>query len=328
MPETSASRSRRPRPLWRRLLGPVAIVVLLAIAFIVLQRTAREIRFEDVRAAIVATPNSAILLSILFTVLSFGALAAYDMLAVRASVRDPVPMRTAAFAGAAGYAFSNALGFPVMTGVSVRYRIYSASGLRVADITRVVTMSWASFWLGCALVMGVFVVIEPHSIADSLGLPPAVARLIGFAILGIIASLIAWVSSGERTLTLFNWHLDLPDRHTALAQLAAGAFDFLGAGAALYVLLPEAAQPAIGTFAVVFASALTLGIISHTPGGIGVFEATLISGLGIDAGPALLGSLILFRVIYYLLPLIVAFAAMVWAEIVLRRRRRRRARPQ
>ncbi|MCF4166538.1 hypothetical protein L2U69_12865 [Zavarzinia compransoris] len=311
------------RPLWRRLIGPILVGVMLVIAFTVLDRMAGHMSFADVRAAMLATPDGAILLSILFTAISFGALAAYDVLAVRAAVRSKVPFRTAAFAGAAGYAFSNALGFPVMTGVWVRYRIYSVSGLRVVDITRVVTMTWVSFWFGCGLVIGAFVAIEPHSIAALLDMPPPVARLLGITVVGLVLLFVAWVSTGDRRVAVRRFHLNMPDRHTVIGQLAAGAVDFIGAGAALYVLLPEAAQPAIGTFTVVFVSALTLGIISHAPGGIGVFEATLVSGLGTEAGPALLGSLILFRVIYYLLPLACAAAAMAIAGVVLRLRRRR-----
>ncbi|PWR19836.1 bifunctional lysylphosphatidylglycerol flippase/synthetase MprF [Zavarzinia compransoris] len=321
---SSAGGPRRATPGWLRFVGPLLALVVLGIAMFMLNRMAQEISIRDVRQAMLATPTLNILLSIGFTVVSFAALAAYDVLAVKSSVEEPVPFRTAAFAGAAGYAVSNALGFPVMTGGSVRYRLYSASGLNMADITRVVTMAWATFWLGAALVVGFFMVIEPGSVAGALGIGPVVANLIGLGLLGLVLAFVAWVSTGDRIVRIYGWTLSMPDRRTVTGQLAAGAIDMAAAGAALYVLLPEAVQPGIGTFAVVFAAALTLGIIAHTPGGIGVFEAAILSGLGVAATPEVVGSLILFRVIYYVLPLVVAAGALATAEII---RRRRRVRP-
>lgn len=318
-----AGEPRRATPGWLRFAGPVLALAVLGIAMFVLNRMAEEISLRDVRNAILATPTWAILLSVGFTVISFAALAAYDVLAVKSSVEEPVPFRTAAFAGAAGYAVSNALGFPVMTGGSVRYRLYSASGLNMADITRVVTMAWATFWLGCALVVGFFMVIEPGSVAHALAISPIITNLIGVFLLGLVLAFVAWVSTGDRRVSILGWSLSMPDKRVVIGQLAAGAIDMAAAGAALYVLLPEAVQPGIGTFAVVFAAALTLGIIAHTPGGIGVFEAAILSGLGLTATPEVVGSLVLFRVIYYVLPLVVAAGALATAEVIRRRRRLR-----
>ncbi|MFA5122645.1 bifunctional lysylphosphatidylglycerol flippase/synthetase MprF [Zavarzinia sp.] len=313
--DTPSGRSRA----WLRFAGPVLGVAVLAVALYVLHRMAQEISLHEVKQAMLATPTSHLLLSVGFTAISFMALAAYDVLAVRSSVQGAVSFRTAAFAGAAGYAVSNALGFPIMTGGSVRYRLYSASGLNVADISRVVTLAWVTFWLGSGLVVGFFLAIEPHGVAHSLHIGAEGARLIGLGLLAVVLGFTAWVSTGDRVVNLFGWSLPMPDRRTVVAQLVAGTVDFLAAGAALYVLLPQADVPSIGTFAVVYAAALTLGIVAHTPGGIGVFEATILSGLGLSATPHVVGALILYRVIYYVLPLVIAALALAGVEIARRR---------
>lgn len=311
---------------WTRFIGPVAAVAVLGFALWVLHSMAAEISIRDIHAAIQSTSTRDILLSVGLTVVSFMALAAYDILAVRSAIDEPVSLRTAAFAGAAGYAVSNALGFPIMTGGSVRYRLYAASGLNMADISRVVTIAWATFWLGAGVVIGLFLAIDPAAIAANLSLAPGLARLVGIAALAAIAAFVVWVSTGARSLNLFGWNLSMPDRRTVTAQLAVGAIDLAAAGAALYVLLPDTVRPELGTFAVVYTAALTLGILSHTPGGIGVFEATMISGLGLSGTPEVIGSLILYRVIYYVLPLIIAAIALAVAEIARRRWRLKAAR--
>lgn len=310
---------RRRTPDWLKYAGPVLAVCVLAFALFVLHRMAEEIHIRDIKAAILDTSLWHILLAVGFTGLSFAALAAYDVLAVRSSVEGPVDMKTAAFAGAAGYAVSNALGFPIMTGGSVRYRLYSAAGLNVADISRVVTVAWLTFWLGTGLVVGVVLTLDPGGVAKVIGLARGLCLAAGLALLAVIAGFVAWVSTGDRVAGLFGFQIAMPDRRTVLAQLAAGAIDFVTAGAALYVLLPHSVAPGIASFAVVYAAALTAGIIAHTPGGLGVFEATLITGLGLAGTPEVLGSLILYRAIYYVLPLIIAALSLAWVEIARRR---------
>lgn len=323
-PEPSAGARRKSG--WTRFIGPAAGILVLGAALYLLHGMAEQISIRDIHVAIRTTPTSDILLSVALTAISFMALAAYDVLAVRSSIAEPVALRTAAFAGAAGYAVSNALGFPIMTGGSVRYRIYAASGLNMADISRVVTIAWATFWLGAGVVIGLFLAADPAGIAATLRLPPEVARLGGIVTLAAIAGFVVWVSTGARVLNLFGWTLAMPDRRTVTAQIAVGAIDMVAAGLALYVLLPAGVRPEIGTFAVVYTAALTLGILSHTPGGIGVFEATIISGLGLSSTSAVVGSLILYRAIYYVLPLIVAAVALAVAELARRRRRLKAAR--
>lgn len=304
---------------WLKLAGPVLAITVLALALYVLHRMADEIHIHDIKAAILDTSPWHILLAVGFTGISFMALAAYDVLAVRSSVEGPVDLKTAAFAGAAGYAVSNALGFPLMTGGSVRYRLYSAAGLNVADISRVVTVAWLTFWLGTGLVVGIMLALDPGGIAAVTGLGRVACIAIAFTLLGVIGGFVAWVSTGDRVLNLMGFSITMPDRRTVLAQLAAGAIDFITAGAALYVLLPPDQAPGIGTFAVVYGAALTAGIIAHTPGGLGVFEATMITGLGLAGTPEVLGSLILYRAIYYVLPLVLAAISLAAVEIARRR---------
>jgi hypothetical protein len=48
--------------------------------------------------------------------------------------------------------------------------------------------------------------------------------------------------------------------------------------------------------------------VSNAPGGIGVFEAAMLKAVPVASEEALLASLVLFRVIYYLVPFLFALA--------------------
>jgi phosphatidylglycerol lysyltransferase len=309
----------RPRPAWLRYLGPALALAVLGMALLVLRHMAEDIHLADVAAALAASTWGQIALAIAATALSFAALAAYDVLAVRSCIKERVGLGTALFAGATGYAVSNALGFPVLTGGSVRYRIYSAVGLGVGDIGRIVAIAWLTLLLGLVFVVGLAMALDPTGIAALTTLPTGAARGIGLALVAGILAFLAWVATGQRCLCLLGWSIPMPDGPTAVAQLIAGSIDFAAAAATLYVLLPAGATPELGAFLVVFAAAIALGIVAHTPGGIGVFEATIAAGLGMTGRPDLVAALILYRVIYSLLPLAVAALALLGVELVRRR---------
>jgi phosphatidylglycerol lysyltransferase len=309
----------RPRPAWLRYLGPTLALAVLALALLVLQHMAEDIHLSEVADALRSATWGQIALAVAATALSFAALAAYDVLAVRSCIQEPVGLGTALFAGAAGYAVSNALGFPVLTGGSVRYRIYSAVGLGAADIGRIVAIAWLTLLLGLVSVVGLAMALDPAGIATLTTLPAGAARGIGLALVAGMIAFVAWVASGLRCLCLFGWSIPMPDGRTAVAQLVAGSVDFAAAAATLYVLLPAGATPEPGAFLVVFAAAIALGIVAHTPGGIGVFEATIAAGLGMTGRPDLVAALILYRVIYSLLPLAVAALALLGVELARRR---------
>ena len=317
IPDVAAG--ERPKPAWLRYLGPVLALGVLALALMVLGDMVQDIHLSDVAAALRSATWAQIALAVAATALSFAALAAYDVLAVRSCIKEPVGLGTALFAGATGYAVSNALGFPVLTGGSVRYRIYSAVGLGVADIGRIVAIAWLTLLLGLVFVVGLAMALDPAGIAMLTRLSTGAARGIGLTLVASILVFLAWVTTGPRCLCLRGWSIPMPNGLTAVGQLVAGSVDFAAAAATLYVLLPVGLAPDPGAFLVVFAVAIGLGIVAHTPGGIGVFEATMAAGLGMTERPDLVAALILYRVIYSLLPLAVAAVALLGVELIRRR---------
>lgn len=281
-------------------------VLIVAVAFWMLHRLAADVHWHDVKADIARLPWSVLLASVGFTLSSFAALSLYDVLAVETIAPGKVPRSIAAAAGACGYAVSNLLGFSWLTGGAVRIRIYSSLGLDLARVAGIIATSWFSFWLGILFLLGVLLTFHPVGMSAAIGMPKSVETALGLALLIPIGGMFGWLSRGARVAGFGSFRFTLPTMTMALAQTATAIVDILGAALALYVLMPADLAQNFALFFVVYVAAIGLGILSHAPGGIGVFEATVIAGLGAAGRSDILASLALYRLIYYLLPFLVA----------------------
>ena len=275
--------------------------VVATLALFALHALASEITGAQLRAALAATPASDILLAVTFTAFSFCALALYDVIAVRVVAPGRVPATLAAATGAAGYAISNMLGFALLTGGAVRARIYGARGLEPGVVAGVLATTWITFWMGVAVAIGL-VLLPGTGPAARLGLPPLADRVIGTLLLTAVAGAFLWLATGERTLRLRGTVLRLPSARLAAAQTATALLDVGGAAMALWVLLPASVEVGPATFFVAYMAAIVVGIVSHSPGGLGAFEATLMTVLGLFGRADVLAALILYRLVYYVLP--------------------------
>lgn len=317
--EEPVIRGRSSRFLQRiiepRVFGPLAGAAMMVLALFVIREIGSEIHLNDILSALGAVDLRTVALAFVFTLLSFAAMACYDVLAVRRVAPDKVPVRMAMFAGMIGYGISNAVGFHVFVGGPVRYRIYQRAGLDAADVGRVVGISFLTFLGGLAAVLGAALLFDPAGI-PALHMASAEAeRLIGAGILVVLACGIGWLARGNHQLTIFSWRFPLPTAGSAVAQIVIGAIDIGAAAAALYVLLPADVQPGFAIFLCIFVAAIIASVISHAPGGLGVLEATVLLGLGAGARPDIVAALLVFRVVYYLIPLALAASSLMLFEV-------------
>ncbi|MRG57190.1 bifunctional lysylphosphatidylglycerol flippase/synthetase MprF [Phyllobacterium sp. SYP-B3895] len=292
----------------------VAIVSLLVLAHF-----SSEISLHDVKRSLHAIPTSTLLVALVFTFVSFAAVALYDVVAVETIAPKRVPYHISAMAGGAGYAISNALGFSLLTGGALRYRVYAAEGIDIADIGRIIGTSWLAIWFAFTILIAVALVIDPTRIPWVVSFGPIVDQVIGTGILIAVAVLLYWLSRRERTLRIGRMSVRLPSSQGALLQIIAGLVDVAAAAATLYVLLPAGSVGSIPAFALVYVVAVALGIVSHAPGGIGAFEATIIAGLGLGQNPDAIAALVAYRLIYTLIPFLIAIAGFVVSEILRKR---------
>lgn len=293
-------------PRRRTVFTVVLIVLLAALGFSALAHLLHEVHLRDVRHAFAAIGPERFAVALLLTMVSYVALTFYDVLALRAIGR-PLPYAAAALASFTSYTLSHNLGLSLVTGGSARYRIYSAEGLSVGDVARVVAIASLTFWGGVFVLAGAMLALSADRLAiGPLTFAPWVWRTGGIALLAAMAGLTLWAGRQGRELRLFRWTLPVPGYRFAAAQLGVAIIDLAAASAALFVLVPDAAPAVWPAFFIGYTLAIIAVLLTHVPGGIGVFEAVMIAALPGDAQPELVAALLGYRMIYYLLPLLVA----------------------
>ena len=303
------------RTAWLRRLTPLLVLALLGAAALLLHRELSAYHYEDLRRAVRALRARQIELAVGLTALSYLILTAYDALALRYLGR-PLSYRRTALASFLGYAFAHNIGFSVLGGAAPRYRLYASWGLPPGEIGLLIGFTAATFWVGVCAVAGTALVFDPVTLAGRIGLSATVGRaaggvLLAVALLAVIVPLV-W----RRPLTLRGWTVPPPRPGIAAAQLLVGIVDWLVAAAVLFVLLPTGLHLTFAHFAALFVVAQVAGVSSHVPGGLGVFETIILLALAPRGhSPSLVGALLVYRLIYYLLPLVVATLLLVVFEV-------------
>ncbi len=304
--------------LIRRAL-PAVSVLLLAGAFWVLHRELTLHHPRDIWRAILGLPPGAILFAAGLTTIGYLLLSLYDVLALR-YVRQPVGMPRTMFTGFVAYAFSQTLGFPLLTGSSIRYRLYSAWGLSAVEIAQLIAFTMVTFWLGVLSVSGAVLAAAPADAATVFPLPGWAIRVLGIVMLGIVLGYLTATNVRHRPVHIRGWRIHLPPPRLAAAQLGLACLDWTVAAAVLYVLLPAGGHVSFWALVAVFVLAQVAGVVSHVPGGLGVFESLVVLAFrGQFAAPELVGSLVMYRVVYYLGPFLLATALFVAYEARQRR---------
>lgn len=290
-------------------------VAIVAIASVTLLRVCREIEFAKVVAALQTESSKGLLLSSLFVVAGYLALTCYDAFALRAIGRTDVPYRVAALASFTSYTIGHNFGAAIFTTGVVRYRIYCAWGLSVGEITRIALITALTYWLGSAFVLGCGMALTPGAAGALDHLPGPINRLIGLATLAAIAGYLLWLVPRPRLIGGWKWRMALPDPASTLLQIGIGTLELIAVALAMYVLLP--AQPPINFFdlMVVFVAAMLIGIVSYVPGSLGVMEAAMFVGLPQFRREDLLAALLAFRLLYFIIPLLLAALLLGLREI-------------
>jgi len=307
-------------------IGACLSVAIISAAAFVLFRSLRGIDFGEVVQAIRATEVRDVAIAAGFVAAAYVTLTFYDLFALRTIGRKEVSYGTAAFAAFTSYAVGHNVGASVFTGGAVRYRIYSAQGLSAIEVAKICFVAGLTFWLGNAAVLGLGISLVPGAASAIDQLPPWLNRAIANAVLLVLGGYVAWVWRTLRVVGRQNWEVALPNGPLTLLQIGIGIIDLACCAAAMYMLLPD--EPYIGfiALAVIFVAATLLGFASHSPGGLGVFDAAMLVALWQYDKEDLLAGLLLFRLLYYITPFAIALALLGGRELWLSMRARRKHR--
>lgn len=295
----------RPPAEWRRWLVPLVMLAIVVAVTVVIHRELAHLHVRGVVAQLRSIAPRVLATAVALTAVSYLLLGLYDVLALRYVTRR-LPYSRVALTSFVAYSIGHNLGLAAFTGGAIRYRIYSSAGLSAIEVATLQGFCSLTTGIGLAVLAGVSLVAAPHRVAMLLHLYQPVAIWVGAALLALIAAYALWSSAGRQVLEFRGWSLRPPGLGLALRQILLGSVDLAFAAAVLWCLLPASVHISFAAFVGVFAVAIVAGIVSHLPGGIGVFESVILLALPRAEPSALIGSLLAYRAIYYLLPLVIA----------------------
>src|SRR5450755_3266639 len=314
---------------WKR-LGIAASLLIIAFAITTLVRTLKGVDSGVILTALTELPPHHIALAALCVIGAFCTLTFYDFFALRTIGKKHVPYRIAALSSFTSYTIGHNIGATVFTGGAIRFRIYSDYGLSAIDVAKICFLSGLTFWLGNTFVLGIGMAWHPWAASAMDQLPPAVNRLIAIGGVAAIAAYLVWLTVGDerRELGQNGWKVVLPSARLTLLQILIGVVDLGFCAMAMYLLMP--AQPGIDfiSLAVVFILATLLGFASHAPGSLGVFDAAMLVALPEFGREQLLATLLVFRILYFLIPFGISISIMgtreFWLSVLVPSQKRRR----
>jgi phosphatidylglycerol lysyltransferase len=311
-------------PMLRRLLPAVLPVLVFSVALFALHRLAGEFHLRQVLAAFRGIEPGRVAIALLLTAGSYLALMGYERMALRYAGLK-LHWRQSGLTAFIAYAVGHSVGAVALSGGAVRYRMYSPLGLSAVEIASVVAFCTLTFALGVATLAGVSLVVNAGESGSLLHAPVVLARAVGVTMLAVVGGYLLACALRRAPVTWRDWSVHLPDLRLAASQVLLSCADLVLASAALYVLLPSDTGVGYLAFAGLYMVALAAGVLSAVPGGLGVFESILVILLPGVPAPEMLGALLAYRLVYYVIPFGVALVLLSTHEVRQHRERLRLA---
>jgi uncharacterized membrane protein YbhN (UPF0104 family) len=299
----------------KKLGGAVLSIAMAAVAILALNHSLRHIDYETVFAIVRGTDASVIALALLMVTASYASITLYDWLALHTMGRKDVPYRIAALASFTSYPIAHGIGAVALISPMIRYRIYSRNGVGAMGVANICFLTGLTFWLGNMTALGFSLLYQPAAIGVIDHLPPWANRALALVLLGGVAGYMLWSWLYPRQIGRNKWLVRLPSGPLVLVQILVGLLDLSAAAISMYVLLPAGVDIGFFRLIAVFIAATLLGFASHAPAGLGVFDATIMIGLGEENREQLLAALLMFRFLYHFVPLSIALALFGGVEL-------------
>jgi glycosyltransferase 2 family protein len=259
-------------------------------------------------------------LAVLATLAAYAALAWYDRIALMHLHKDEgIGWTYIALCSFTTYALSHNIGASVFSGGMVRFRAYTAKGLSAAEVAVLVAFCSFTFFFGMIVVGGVVFTFEPDLVRQLFAimrvtLPENTARLIGLGCLGFVALYMVGSALKLKPLVIRKFRLEYPKLPITLRQLVAAPTEIIGAAAIIYFALPEAGNPGFFIILGIFVAVFSAALISQAPGGLGVMELLFIKALPTIPKIEVLAAILVFRLLYLIIPLALAIPVVLGFE--------------
>ena len=298
----------------KKYIWPVVGVAAVVFSVWLLYHELRGLSLDELWDSLAAIAGRDWLLAVAATLLAYGALAAYDHLALL-HLGKKVSWLYITIASFTTYALSHNIGASVFSGSVVRYRAYTAKGLSGAEVGMLVAFCSFTFVLGTVMLTGFVLILEPELTERFVDvLPVAASAATGVFLLALVALYVGGSALGLRPWRRGPVEVSYPRLPIVLRQLVIAPVELIGAAGIIYFALPEAGNPGfmivLGIFLVSFSAAL----LSHAPGGIGVLELVFITGLSEMEPVDVLAALLVFRLLYLIVPFVMALFVVLGFE--------------
>ena len=307
------ARAQRFTSGWRRPVSSFLLVALVVLVAFAIQHLVRDVQYDDVADALAGTAPWRIVAAVGLTTVSFAALSFYDLSGLEYGGHR-LPYRTVAVTSFCAYAIGNTAGFGPLSGGAVRYRFYTPLGLKPDEIARVVGFITVGFGIGLTATVALGLIGAAGAIASVIGVSSALLHLAGGVCALLVMVPMALSLKPGRRIRVGRVEVAFPNAGLLGRQLLITLIDVTASASVLWVLLP---QTGIGlpAFVAIYSVAVGIGVLSHVPAGLGVFETVIVAALGgVAPLDQLLGALVLYRLVYHALPLAIAALLIVGFE--------------
>jgi uncharacterized membrane protein YbhN (UPF0104 family) len=306
---------------WFHKVAPFVVLAIVVVAGVILYRELSQHSFEEYRKALVQIHPWRMALCVALMMVNYCVLIGYDYLAVK-STGHPLPFRRIAFASFVGFAMSYNFG-SLLGGGSVRVRFYSIWGFKPAEIAQLVMILAMTFWLGVFGLAGVVFLLRPMEIGPQSKLPITHTESLAWMLISLPAAYllvaVLWNKIWKTPLHFWGREWRFPGFWMSLAQLGVAALDYFVAAACFWMLFPGHLHVGYTEILGLYLLANVAGVLTHAPGGAGVFEAVMVAMAPTEQQPAFTAACVVFRVLYNWLPLLVAGPLYVLFERRIRR---------
>jgi phosphatidylglycerol lysyltransferase len=297
-----------------RLLAISAAALLVGLAGAALYHALHDIGYRAVIDGLTALPGRLVVAALAAAAANFVVLLANDFAALRYA-RATSPVVSTLLASFCGYAVGNFVGFGALSGGAVRYRVYARAGMSGAKVARISLFIAAAFAIGATETFGLGLALRSGEIARLYGLPADSLRLVAALILAATVAGLIGCALGRRSLRLGPLAIELPGLGLVLCQIVVNVGEITLGASVLWLLLPASGIDFPG-FVVIYTAAATLGVLSHAPGGIGVFDAAVLYAIGAHGSTSVVAAaLVAYRAIYFLLPMAIATVLLLALEL-------------
>ncbi|MCM2348747.1 MAG: lysylphosphatidylglycerol synthase domain-containing protein [Bacteriovoracaceae bacterium] len=279
-----------------------------------LYQSLHEINFHEVGMAIRKVSLTGLLPGFFMVIINYLILASFDYLGLRyLNVKDVSAFKIY-WSAFTCYTFTLNLG-ALVGGLGLRYRIYSGWHISVSNITKLIIFSTLGNWLGHIFLLSMVVGIYPEKVNTLTSLPfPAIYAI---TTLGTMAIILYFVLCFKRAQVSFKSEkFTFPPVQLAFLQLILSIMQW-SLLAAIIVSLMDHLGASVEFMQIIFTYLLTglAGVVSHIPAGLGVHEAVFLK-MNLDIPEStVIAVLVAFRVIYYLVPLLLAAPGYLFIEI-------------